>query len=420
MELLEEFRLFHNLYEDRQKRRFYKVLPDGTEREAVRILDDQIEIRGTELKQFLAIKEAYLVLLFDLRATYHKTLAAQNLSEGEQPTEPITDVVHWHTAGRLDRNERTFERIWGFKLISGFAKELSDCWPYNEDSEDKEETYPDFITGTDSNGKPILQSCSPHQKEYLTPVFFRKEVLSKYYEQPAKFSVEDGYLRCGTLWGTQIDNDHEDCVAVFLGDLGRDLPSAERLYWRSFNIPPFEGMSETSFRRSFLAEFVAPSQPDLRFRDALKRLDAAWSKNWGWNFYLPLQGGDTHCLASLRIPATSEQREFDNQILNLAKVAVDSLNEADMAKGLKPIENEKGIAKLERFFEMRKIPTDLPETLHTIQSLRSAASAHRKGKTYKKIADQLGVSDSGTQAVFSGLLRKLTSDLESLIPMRPL
>jgi hypothetical protein len=52
----------------------------------------------------------------------------------------------------------------------------------------------------------------------------------------------------------------------FLGDLGRDLPSAERDYWRGFMITPDAKVSETNLRRSFLNQFADSSALDLQFR----------------------------------------------------------------------------------------------------------------------------------------------------------
>ena len=107
----------------------------------------------------------------------------------------------------------------------------------------------DFIVGLDENGNSIKYSCNPDglannfgknpdSPNYLTPIFFRREVLTKYYAHSERYSVEDGYLRCQGIWGLQLDNNHNDYIIVFLGDLGRDLPSEEQMYWRSQNIPP--------------------------------------------------------------------------------------------------------------------------------------------------------------------------------------
>lgn len=63
-------------------------------------------------------------------------------------------------------------------------------------------------------------------------------VLKKYYEDPEKYNVTDGYLSCGGLWGLRMDNDLISTVMVFLGDLGQTLSAKEQKHWKTFNIPP--------------------------------------------------------------------------------------------------------------------------------------------------------------------------------------
>src|SRR5207248_11179692 len=112
----------------------------------------------------------------------------------------------------------------------------------------------------------------PH---YLTPVHFRREVLGRYFDRPDRYRVDDGLLWCGTLWNLQIDNDHPDHVVVYLGDLGRDLPKAERPHWRLHNIPPDgPAESETSFRRNRLAQWTDPASPDLILPRRLRELNS--------------------------------------------------------------------------------------------------------------------------------------------------
>lgn len=74
----------------------------------------------------------------------------------------------------------------------------------------------------------------------------------------------------------RIDNDSTDGVIVFLGDLGRDLPARERDCWRTFNVAPARGMSETGVRRAFLGQFADPQAPDLTFRRAYDRFRTEW------------------------------------------------------------------------------------------------------------------------------------------------
>ena len=123
--------------------------------------------------------------------------------------------------------------------------------------------------------------ANPNEPHYLTPVHFRKQVLDKYYQQPSKYSVEDSLLHCGRLWVMAIDNQHDDKVCVWLGDLGRDLPYQERLHWRAHNIPPSGSMSEIFYKRQILARNVDSDRPDFLFKVRYHELKEACKNTSG-------------------------------------------------------------------------------------------------------------------------------------------
>jgi hypothetical protein len=121
----------------------------------------------------------------------------------------------------------------------------------------------------------------------------------------------------------------------------------------------------------------------------------------------------------IRIPATEEQSDFDELILALTKILVDSLNEKQLNK-LIPAEdrpNIKGsIGRLEKFLQVLNI-NDHEEHigfLRKLQNLRSSGAAHRKGSGYQKIASEFGITSSSLIAVFEEILRKANDSLEFL------
>ncbi len=282
LELSEEFRLFHNLYFDRKNDRYTKIKDDGSEIDVVHFEEEQVSIRSIEIRQFLAIKEMRLALLFDLRRKFPRSLTELGLKSAfEHVTGP--NFHYSYAFGDIDFEKGSFVRVLGKALVDGFAKAESDFWPYNEKSESKRK-YMEFITGLDEKGRETKQPCLPYGGDYLTPVHFRSEVLNRYYDNPSKYSVEDGYLRCASLWGVQIDNDNPDYVTVFLGDIGRDIPESEHNYWRSFNIAPSGPVSITAFRRSFLCEFINPRRKDLLFKHHFTEFNRKWREKNGWFF----------------------------------------------------------------------------------------------------------------------------------------
>lgn len=278
-EIDQQFRLFHNLRYDPEARTFVKMNEDGTQTLAVRFDGEKIEIRTALLKRYIAARGMDLLLFID--------------SKVYSDTPPVSDETQKFTTGNVGGDLVFFENRWGSSGAYGSRYcatkvvehgPITSCgiWPYEEE----DDHFPEFIIGEDEHGKEVRFSCNPDllanyfgknpdAPHYLTPVHFRREVLQKYYDNPEIYSVEDGYLRCASLWGVQIDNDHDDRVLMFLGDIGRDLPAAERDHWRAYMTGPDAAMSETNIRRSFLAQATNPEIVDLTFRRAYRDLRMA-------------------------------------------------------------------------------------------------------------------------------------------------
>ena len=418
-EIAQEFLLYHNLYPEPSRKRFLVFNRDGDESEVVRYGTDLVEIRTDLLLRFCAIKQMALAIYVDSFRYSSHTLEQLGLKETRLPAAGANYQYHVAIVPEDSVFKREFETI---GIIMGKKYILPGQMP-SEDDDEQAEVYQEFVIGTDVHGKPIKHTCDPdklanyfgknlHAPHYLTPVFFRSEVLSKYYAEPQKYSVEDGYLRCAGLWGVRIDNDHPDYLAVYLGDLGRDLSENERSYWLSFNIPP-EGrkISETNFRRSFLAEPTDPKKPDLVFKHEYGRFRDHFRKATGWDFFQPLHQDDEHFLTGLHLLSKDNQAEFDAQLIALTKVLVDSINEEEITKGLRTlVKNDKGITKLEKFFAERGMVGFEPHIkfLRVLQDLRSTSAAHRKGSNYEKLIEDLQMADEGQQRVFSALLTAAT------------
>ena len=337
-DLSEEFRLFHNLYHDRHNDRYIHVDDRGNEIIAAEIDRGRARVLTRLLRQYMAARQLALALFFDHRA--HGDLDLATAKATLKPFDKTSrDQCYSFSLGEVDR--KAFSRLIGKKIV--LPPPISHCgvWPYDSLQKVK---YAEFIIGTDDHGSPVKHSCNPdglanyfganeHAPHYLTPVWFTRDVLSRYYENPNKFSVEDGYLRCGSLWGIQIDNNIPDHVAAYLGDLGRDLQYEEQIFWTNFNVTPGDRKPrETNFRRSFAAEFTDPSEPDLVFKQRYTGLNEAWERKFGWPLYRPLHEGDAHVLRQFRLLISDNIGEFDSQILLLIKLIVDSLNEAEIAK----------------------------------------------------------------------------------------
>lgn len=414
VELSQEFRLYHNLWPEPGKKRFLLIDANGDESEAARYGEDFLEIRTDLVLKFCAVKQLALAIYVDSFRDSKSTLKELG----------VVDTRTHHDGPRHEYFLALVAQDVVFKKeceTSGsiVGKKYVLPGPMPTEKDEQPEQYQDFIIGSDASGKPIRYTCesdkladyfgkNPAAPNYLTPVFFRAEVLAKYYADPGKYSVEDGYLRCGSLWGLRMDNDHTDVVVVFLGDLGSELSEAERNYWLSFNIAP-EGrkISQTTFKRGFLAEFADPEKPDLVFKHEYNHFNREFREINGWDFFLPLHAHDGHFLTGLRLLSKDNQAEFDSQLIALTKVVVDSLNEKAIANGLTTLaKDEKGITKLEKCFKERGAVGFEPHVkfLRVLQDLRSKSAAHRKGSSYEELIADLQMADEGQQKVFSALL----------------
>jgi hypothetical protein len=421
LEISEEFRLFHRLFHDQKQDQYIKIDDSGNEHPVVIVKPERIEIRLQEIQQFLAIKEMHLAVMFDCRENSPRSLHDLGIQEGEG--EKHRDELSSYTLGYGDLNGLCdvggFSRLLGKRLFRPFPKEKSGFWGFAP-REPKKST--DFIIGIDEHGDEITNSSNPDQlsnyfganpgePHYLTPVHFRKEVLDKYYQQPNKYSVEDGYLRCGSLWGMTMDNHHDDRVIAWLGDLGRDLPYEEQLHWRSFNIPPSGGVSKTFYKRQILAEFADSDQPEHVFKYQYRDFSETCKEVLGWPFLLPLAKEDAHFLEALHIPATDEQKDFDELILGLTKILVDSLNEKELNYFIPASETGEikgSIARLEKVLSAKGVAGFQKHIkfIRDLQNLRSSGTAHRKGSNYRKIAEELEIDSQSLRMVFEGILIK--------------
>jgi hypothetical protein len=425
-EVDEEFRLYHNLAHDHQRQLLLDFDASGREIEVVKLGPGEVTAQLKYLRQFQAGLGLHLAIFVD--SSRYSKLPLQDVPEHTRLRQVQTsDKRYFVSIVNCDWRDgySSFSRLLGKVLLAPPAKERAGIWPF----ESVEPEPPvQFIIGIDGEGHEVCSSCNPDElnnyfganpsaPHYLTPVYFRREVLTKYYSEPHRYTVDDGSIRCLGLWMCRIDNDVSDCVAVYLGDLGRDLPYDERLHWRGFNVAPRAGMSETNFRRSVLAEFTDATAPDLVFRREYAATRQSWYRASGWHFFLDPEKGDAHLLDTVRVPVSVSQPEFDGQLVALTKLLVDSLNEQELKKRAGPFEDgTKGIGKLDKFLELLACPDRDRHVkfLRDLQKLRSVGAAHRRGSSYDEALAPFSAGATETPAVFTKILLQAIEFLRAI------
>lgn len=424
VELAEEFRFLNNLYHDVKNDKYYAFLENGEVEEVAKIESQKdVYIKLSYLIRYATAKQMAILLFFDIKAEIEGTLSENGLTEftDVEKNKNIFYEISGHDFHGVGK-DYSFSRLIGKKILYPQPVEKCGYWPYDNDTE-----YEEFCIGINEDGTKKMYTSDPSKlsnyfganpgaPHHLTPVFFKKEVLQKYYSRPDTYLIEDGYLSCQGLWMLYIDNNHKDCISVYLGDLGQQLPHQEQLHWKSYNILSEESISDVAFKRDFLASFEASQVSDLKFKSIFNSFNEKWAEKYGWELFLPLSEDDEYNLKSLRLPLNESQEEFDHQVLSLVKIIIDSLNEKEIEKQLTDSEGIKGISKLNRWFEELNL-SDYEQHikfLRNLQELRSSGTGHRKGKNYEKISKVFKLDEKSHIDVFDEILLQAIRLIEYL------
>ena len=438
IEISEEFRLFHNLYHDRKTNTYIKIDDAGSEKTVAIVKPSEVQIRCQEIRQFLAIKEMYLSMLFEFDEYSTYSLQELGLSEDEPCKFTRQDLMfcrhHYYvippslSSFPLYQGFRSASRLRGRRLIEPLPKSKSGLGDFAE-----KRRYAEFIVDVDENGDEVPHTCNRYKLgDYpgensdvawkLTVVYFRKQVLDKYYSEPSKYTVEDSMVRCGSLWSMKIDNHAPDKVCVFLDELGIHLPYEEQLHWRANNIPPAAGVSETFYRRMVQGKWANSDQPDILFKQSYEQLQKACDERLGWQLLRSLGSEDEYRFQRLRVPVNNEQCHFDDLVQDLQTILIESINVKPL-KRLLPAP-EKANLKVKRSIEILGVVLSFYSIedadrrisfLQKLQALRSEGSGHRKGRGYQKIAKYFGVDSLGQQEAFIAILEQALDTVDFLI-----
>lgn len=424
LELSEEFRLFFNLYEkykNETDKTYIYINDNGDEEEAVCIRGHVVKAKIKFIKEYISARNMNLVTLYDLMRFSEKTMDELDVKSIDETKTNKKTFIYNHMIRDISdmkiRKDKTQSWITAKVLIDQIENYKPNVYgPFSE------KKYEDFIIGVDNNGDNICFTCDPQKNDnffgknpgapsFLTPVYFDKKVLKKYYDDNLKYKVKDSLIECSALWSLKIDNNHSDYVVVFLKDLGT-LHYNEQLYWKSFNIQPGGGLSYTAYQRSILGKFADPVSADLYFKRKFNSFNSKWFKKYGWDLFKPLSKEDMHHLDSLHIIVDNNQQEFDKQIQSLVKIIIDSLNEKELVKNSVTKRAEmKGIDKFEQFLldKSYNYPTMI-EFMRCLQTLRSTSVAHRKSSTKKdftNVKTYFGIGKKRLESVLDDIIEKV-------------
>lgn len=422
-ELIQDFYLFYNLYSPDNGKSWKALSETGEEFEVVKISKQKglkrIEINTKFLRNYLAIKQKILV-----RQHQHLRRKKNYAEEFERQDNELKNTSycfnHWITKLDVSKNE-LMAQLSGKDVILPLDKGSALLeWNRGE--------FTEFLIGKDKTGTEVSETCDENvlsnyfvdrgKPHYLTPVFFKRDVLQKYYDNPSIYAVDSSVLKCGGLWSLRIDVTDNGFVHAWLGDLGH-IPPYEQKHWRQFNVATDEKITESRFRRDFMAEWVGPEEPVMKFNHAFQSFQKRFKEKFGFDAFMPLKQEDEYIYGDIRIPLSNEQPEFDQQIKNFAKLLPDSINIGEInsylqSQGMSEDDLQKyQIYALDSLLEYEGASRELTPPLKLLQALRSSCIAHRRGSKCVKLLAKEGLAETSNVELVKGIVTRITDAFEA-------
>ena len=411
IDISEEYLLYFNLYErgvDKQNRKYYRVDEGGELEEVIRIEAKSVMFKLKYLKEYLAIRKLFLSVCF----SFDRFVTFDQI--GGQMDEQLSDFVsekanYHHFIRPIDAFGADFQSSIYGKVIVKYDETVRAVSHFNRAYQ-----YEKFGIGYDENGVEVFVFCNDEWHGDRM-VFFKKEVLDRYHNDPGRFKV-DRFSVSSDFFSISVDNDLKENVAVRLRDL-MSLPYREQQYWKSFNIIGDYKISNSFVSTMYLGNWDADiDSPDLRFKEIYVEFNNKWEKKFGWPLFKALTNENMLHYTSLHVPTTNNQKSFLAQMLSLVIITIDSLNQKCLPD--KPENYPEGnvwgsLDALEAFISSKNMEgKDIIEFLRQLQKLRSkTGAAHRvsdsDSRAVNAVKRYFGINNDNLAKVASEILNKM-------------
>lgn len=408
IDVSEEFVNYFRLYEkglSKQDRTYYFFDELGEMEEVILIKIDSVRVKLKFLMEYISVRRMHFAICFDFMAVGKVSLKDFGISL--QDKNFTNDWYNYNHLICVCPGSTDLQSWIRGKIVIKYdpAKSLQTWY-------DTDFAYENFIIGyNQESGEEISVPCDSEEHKFFVPVYFKKEVLSKYYNDPEKYKIDGFSLSCHAFH-LKMDNNIDEYVVVFLNDL-RMLPQKEQLYWKHYNIAPQQnmGISGSYYDTMVLGSWARKSDAiDIRFKQEYQSFNKKWFDKFGWHFYKEPSGTDIHLFKALHLPGDNSVISFCDQMLIVVKFTIDSLNEEMLVKDLPKVEMEKGIAKFERFLgEKAEDLSDMLVFVRHLQNLRSGMIAHKfseSNKNCKKAIEYFKMTGQNYRDVAAEILAK--------------
>lgn len=272
------------------------------------------------------------------------------------------------------QNQNTFEDLIGEKKKhQDYATFIAHDWKHQKICE--------CSSDPTKLGNYFVKSDLPYG---TSPAFFKPEVLSKYKQDPDKYTVEQRSISCRGSWYLKTyDINEAGQVHTYLVYLGQ-LPYKEQLYWKSFNEPPKASISKRAITTDFKGDWSTEYDPLESLKSLLREYPTANHDGNKVSIWSLPPGQNERVLTKIHYVITESKKEWQDQILELAKLIVDGLKKRVIRKIAKSLGCDNpllgSLKLLATSMHARNIDNDVIDEimapLYKLWEMRSAISAH--------------------------------------------
>lgn len=135
-EILEEFRLYHNIYFDQTSSKYLVFDDEGNEIEVIKITDKKVEIKIEYLQQFMAARQMHLLLYFVSTRFFKEKIKFST----KEISEDLSYVIK--SSNSYSSGYQSLCTIVGKKIIRCGPVENCGMWPFADTFK-----FMDFVTG---------------------------------------------------------------------------------------------------------------------------------------------------------------------------------------------------------------------------------------------------------------------------------
>lgn len=224
----------------------------------------------------------------------------------------------------------------------------------------------------------------------FNPVFFNKEVFSKYKMDREKYNINSHYIEEKNEWILRyFKTDDEEQIFIQLQDLSF-IPPKEQHYWRAFNEPPSSKISYDAIKNFLLGEWTEPN--DLtQLKNNLRKFPKCKIDGEELSIWEEPQIENQHNLDNLNYVKLGTKNEWEDEIQTLHLNIVAGFNNDTIKLIARKMEcYEKGYLSLKLLENCLNNLKDIPSSeveqimapLFELNYYRSKVISHTTGEKY--------------------------------------